>query len=373
MASPSLPTPALSLAQLIDDTQPRYRSGAAARMARIPVATLRTWERRFGVVTPTTAPSGHRFYSAADVHRLSLLKQLSDMGHPIGVTARLDLEQLREVAATHATIQAQTIGQPAKAAASTTEPWTVVLIGPTVAARMQRPAVLRELARPVEVIGPFDTLAQCLAFAPQPSTQTASTSPGDLAPASWRHAGLVLLETPTLRDELVDELRQVAAAWQAEQTALLCGYAMPSARDAAIRAGFSIERGPMNDDTLAEWLRLLYDLSAAARPAKVLAPPPHPWAAWGPPGPPTPRRFNDIALADFAAISSTVACECPRHVSELLIQLTAFEAYSADCASQSTDDADLHRYLQRATAAARAILETALERLAEHEGLLLKG
>jgi hypothetical protein len=59
-------------------------------------------------------------------------------------------------------------------------------------------------------------------------------------------------------------------------------------------------------------------------------------------------------------------------VSELLLQLTAFEAYSAQCASQSTFEAELHRYLQRSAASARAILEVALERIALHEGLVLK-
>jgi DNA-binding transcriptional MerR regulator len=365
--------PTASKGDLIDDTEPRYRSGTAARMARVPVATLRTWERRFQVVTPTAAPSGHRYYSAADVQRLSLIKQLSDMGHPIGVTAKLDLEQLHEVASTHASIQGKTIAPANPRATAPVEPWPVVLIGPTVATRLHRTAVLGLLGRSVEVIGRFESLAESLAFAPRPSTKAASNSPGHPPTQDSQHnAGLLLLELPALRVEQVAELQQVAAAWHTEHTALLCGYAMPSARDAAIRAGFSIERGPMSDDKLAEWLHMLNDLAAAASAAKAQTPPPDSLAVWAQPGPPTPRRFDDLTLADFAALSSTMACECPRHVSELLIQLTAFEAYSADCASQSTVDAELHLYLQRASAAARAILETALERLAEHEGLALK-
>lgn len=30
----------------------RYRSGEAARLARMPAATLRIWERRYAVVSP---------------------------------------------------------------------------------------------------------------------------------------------------------------------------------------------------------------------------------------------------------------------------------------------------------------------------------
>src|SRR3990167_8686998 len=67
---------------------PRYRSGAVARMGRIPVATLRIWERRYQVVGPTLTASGHRLYSGADVERLLLIKQLVDRGHAIGSPAR---------------------------------------------------------------------------------------------------------------------------------------------------------------------------------------------------------------------------------------------------------------------------------------------
>ena len=46
-------------------------------------------------------------------------------------------------------------------------------------------------------------------------------------------------------------------------------------------------------------------------------------------------------LADIAGLSSTVACECPRHVAELLMQLSHFEAYSAECVARSPEDAAL--------------------------------
>jgi hypothetical protein len=86
---------------------------------------------------------------------------------------------------------------------------------------------------------------------------------------------------------------------------------------------------------------------------------------------PPPRRWDDAALADFAGLSSTIACECPRHVAELLMQLSHFEAYSAECRHRSPADAELHAYLQQVAASARARFETALEHVALHEGLIL--
>ena len=51
-------------ADTIDEA--RYRSGAVARMVRMPVATLRIWERRYQVSAPALTPTGQRLYSAAD-------------------------------------------------------------------------------------------------------------------------------------------------------------------------------------------------------------------------------------------------------------------------------------------------------------------
>lgn len=73
----------------------RYRSGEAARLARMPAATLRIWERRYAVVSPPKTASGHRLYSDDDLRRLRLIKTLVDQGHSIGTIAGLDWEALK--------------------------------------------------------------------------------------------------------------------------------------------------------------------------------------------------------------------------------------------------------------------------------------
>ena len=47
-----------------------YSIGAVARMVRVPPATLRTWEERYGTVRPARSAGGHRLYSRNDVERL---------------------------------------------------------------------------------------------------------------------------------------------------------------------------------------------------------------------------------------------------------------------------------------------------------------
>lgn len=86
---------------------------------------------------------------------------------------------------------------------------------------------------------------------------------------------------------------------------------------------------------------------------------------------PTERRFTKAQLARLREIESKVECECPNHLSELLLSLSAFEDYSAACESRSADDAKIHSLLHRSTAAARRIVEDALVELLRHENIVL--
>jgi hypothetical protein len=85
----------------------------------------------------------------------------------------------------------------------------------------------------------------------------------------------------------------------------------------------------------------------------------------------TPRRFDEDALVTLTAASDRLSCECPRHLSDLLMMIGSFERYSVQCASRNPEDADLHALLAKASGQARVILEDAMERLAIAEGLPL--
>ena len=68
--------------------------GALARATRIPVPTLRTWERRYGSPQPTRKPSGHRLYPVSLVVHLQKVALLLDRGHRPGEILPLAPEQL---------------------------------------------------------------------------------------------------------------------------------------------------------------------------------------------------------------------------------------------------------------------------------------
>lgn len=323
------------------DDEPRHRSGAVARMVRMPVATLRVWERRYQLSRPTLTPSGQRLYAAADVRRIALLKQLTDLGHAIGSLASLDMSQLQEVAATHAHAVTGTLAARAQPAL---RPWRVAVVGEPLAQRLMRPGVRRRLAGALQLLGPFHSARQ--------ADEACAAEPPDL----------LLVHEASLPPNWLDDLRAAAPRLRAVRTAAVYRFATEAVCERLAAAGIGLLREPLADAALGQWLETL--AGAVPRPAL-------PAAATDIPT--TPRRWDDAALADIAGLSSTIACECPRHVAELLMQLTHFERYSAQCSSRSPVDAQLHDYLGRVAAGARSLFEEALERVAVHEGLLLPG
>ena len=326
---------------------PFHRSGAVARMLRMPVATLRVWERRYGLTKRALSASGQRLYSADDVRRLALLKQLTDLGHAIGSLAALDMPQLQRVASTHAHALAAT-QKGARAEAARLPPvraWRLAVIGAALGTRLQRPALLRRLGRPVVLLGPFDDAAQAAAALQAPDVDA------------------VLVHEPQLQAGWLESIDAAAPSLAGLPKAVLYGFAAEPVCEALATAGTALLREPQPDAVLAQWLHALFMATTAPQPAAgsaALATEPVP-----------PRRWDDAALADFAGLSSTIACECPRHVAELLMQLSHFEAYSAECEHRSAADAEIHAYLKQVAAASRARFEAALEHVALHEGLML--
>ncbi|CAN5347846.1 cobalamin-dependent protein [soil metagenome] len=66
-----------------------YRIKSASALTGISSATLRAWERRYGVVTPERSASGYRAYSDADLERLRRVKTLVEQGYKVSEAVEL--------------------------------------------------------------------------------------------------------------------------------------------------------------------------------------------------------------------------------------------------------------------------------------------
>jgi DNA-binding transcriptional MerR regulator len=330
-----------------------YRSGAVARMVHMPVATLRIWERRYQAVAPSTSPTGHRLYTAADVERVAVLRQLTENGHAIGSIASLAMDQLREVARTHAEggAGASQSAQGAREAHAAAPRWVVV--GAALARRLLRPTTRQGGAQAPHVVAVFETLAD--------ATRSATGLKADRL--IWQAPGLKVGDLP--------ELLAAQAAWGAGAVGLVYAFAGAAARRAFAVAGVQSLLEPRDDEALGAWLSGL-DGPMPSRSSPARQHPAPVDAVWLAAGAIAPRRFDDATLTDLAGLPPTMACECPRHVAELLMQLSNFETYSADCSNLSPADAELHGYLHRVAATARTLFESALERVAAHENLSVR-
>ena len=321
-------------------SEPRYRSGAVARMAGIPVSTLRIWERRYQVAAPPLTPSGHRLYAAHDVHRLALIKRLVGLGHAIGTLARLGLPELEQLAASRAATLAPA---PPSAQRRAGRRWSFVVVGSGLAQRMAPGR-----SRPSALAAGLDRVAAC----------------ADLAQAEASVDGvsaeLLLVQLATLHTESADRVLALARRIGAQRVIVLYRFGPERAVQALQAAGAEARREPVPDAELVAMWALAPRAEPAIFATAVQAAEPAP-----------PRRFSDAALAEIAARSTAVACECPRHVAELVGQLASFEIYSAECLNRNADDASLHADLNRVAATARALFESALERVALAEGFEL--
>jgi hypothetical protein len=315
---------------------PRYRSGVVARMVGIPVSTLRIWERRYQVVGPTLTASGHRLYSGADVERLMLIKQLVDLGHAIGSLARLPTPELLNTADARAALAATPPPAPRPRA---------VLLGLGLPRRLG--------AQGLQRVATWADLASAEA-------SLAAEPP----PADSLQADLLVAELATLQPESVTRLLALAARLGVRRGLVVYGFGSETAAQGLRQQGWRLSRAPLAD---AELRTQVAEAAAALDAQEGTAPADLPLRLANLPVP--PRRFDDAALQQLTAASTTVACECPRHVAELVMQLASFETYSAECVQRSPDDAALHGHLQQVAGLARAMFESALLRVAEAESL----
>src|SRR3954452_10137804 len=74
--------------------QPLLRIGELSRRTGVGVDTLRAWERRYGLLSPTRSPGGFRLYGADDQDRVELMKAQIDSGVSAAEAARLAASRL---------------------------------------------------------------------------------------------------------------------------------------------------------------------------------------------------------------------------------------------------------------------------------------
>jgi len=319
-------------------TDGNYRSGEAAKLAQMPVTRLRLWERRYEVVGPAKRASGQRRYSNDDVQRLILIDSLVKRGHAIGAIARLEREQLEFLAAGSTPTPKSHTEAPTE-----TSDIRLTLVGERLGRRLAD--------------GSIDVVLYGITAV---TSYTEMAMARECGVAAGEDINILLLWMPSLHQDDAAEALALADAYGAKAIAVVYGFGKGSAVESLRLAGVRLYREP---DSRSELGQILADLCRAAR-AQQMPLVPSESALWSR----APRRYGDEELEVIAARSSTIACECPRHLAELVSQLSTFEAYSDQCTSRSPRDEALHRFLGDTANRARALIESALAHVIHEEG-----
>ena len=326
---------------MADKAAGRHRTlgiGAVARLTGLTDHTIRVWERRYNAVVAGRASNGRRTYKSEDVEKLKLLKLLTDQGLSIGRIAAESTEQL--------------------------------------AARAQE---LRSLAANAADIGDvrvgiLGELLPALIKAEESGAETLSIVVSDsledrfLADLEQQSIDVLVVELPVIGVDTAARIERLKAASGTDR--VVCIYSFAQSSDAAeLREdGVVLLRAPVTPD---EAIQAVIRAAGERREHSPISIP-----DIGAPDEPksTSQDNTSVPLVTRAPLSSvtssTIECECPQHLAELVGALSAFEIYSANCASRNKDDAALHRFLHRRTAHARSLVEAALERVAREEGLI---
>jgi hypothetical protein len=288
------------------------------------------WERRYAVVEPLRSASGNRLYSREDISRLAMIKRLVDEGNAIGTIAQLSPEQLRE---------RLDLGLDASPANSESPDCRVAIFGDVL---------------PAHLTG---------ADAPGLNLVVVERDPKAFFRQAAKHRpDVIVLEFPTVQTETIMDVFSFLARSGASRAVVIYGFGRRADLARLECDRVRIMKAPVG---LSE-IRLACTSPGVNRS--------RPASAFSAPQPSEPdiipaRRFDRDEMLRLAEASTTVHCECPKHLVDLLFSLHAFESYSTECIDRSPEDAALHAYLHLMTAQARSRIEEALARLVEVEGL----
>jgi len=348
-----------------------FKIGAVSELTSIPVTTLRDWEIRYKALVPQKTKGRHRMYRQSDIDRAQLFKRLTSLGQSISNVAHLQNTELEDLLARCHTAKADMAGvlpphdQPLNAqedsqtlkenpnlkADSPTLP--VVVIGLGLARRLESPKFTKNLQiASLRMIHVYMDIASAL------------LGVDALRSKEEKQSGLIIINQDQIHEQSVAELISLAHKYSRHQLLVLYQYAPSSCVEALKSKGFMVKREPVTDSDLAQLVQSFLVIESRKNNDETNYPVNLDTLSLI-----TPRKYSKETLDQLSALSTSVFCECPHHVCEILGQLASFEKYSHECLSNSSEDADMHSYLSSVSGSARILFEQALEKIVAYEGL----
>jgi len=321
--------------------EPKYRIGAVSQLTGIAVATLRVWQSRYAVVEPVKNMGGQRLYSDLEVTKLKMLKSLCHLGHSIGSLSKMTIDQLQDLLKGE---KFQLI--PSSVHSTPSQPQRLCRVGLGLSAKLD--SIKFNLSVNVQNLewGPvYSDLKEAL---DDPQGLLVQFQPQ-----------VLLIKLDTLQTQGLERLERLQAKLPRTSIGVIYSYAQASSLQSLISLGLQVKREPISNVELSTWILSLFKIkSQAPTPIEVTQ---HAQAP----------KFDAQSLAYLASISSSIKCECPKHLAELITQINAFAQYSKECLSQNSQDELLHSHLLNVAQSSRTLFENALQKILDHEKITL--
>ncbi|MDZ7670283.1 MAG: MerR family transcriptional regulator [Gammaproteobacteria bacterium] len=298
--------------------------GAVTQLTGISGHTLRKWESRYAAVAPARTESGRRLYTQQQVRKLIRLRDLIRQGYQIGQLSAMS----------EAELEALTDEQPPLEVGID----RVIVVGEVLAA----------------------------VLAPQLPGDDATLIPE--AGGAWlvdpqvtaeRGKQALVIELPTVTEAALGSLARLRKHIFA-RVIVVYGFASRKTLSRLADAGVLCLKAPVDATEVLRNLSMA-DQSEGATSIEALNRRHIP-----------ARRFSSQAIASLAALSPELQCECPHHIAQLVLDISAFEQYSLECEQSDPQERALHARLRSIAAHARALFEEAMANVAAHEGLQLE-
>lgn len=312
------------------ETRPLYGIGTVARLTGLKPDTLRVWERRYGLGASHKSATGRRQYTQSDLEHLQLIAALVASGSRIGEIATNERKTLEMLVRNQ--------GRSGRVPVPERKP-LAVFVG-------------RQLC------DWLDGHQGCIAGV---DARLARVALADFAADNHSIAEEVdtlVVECPNLASTNVNRLQAVAEHFKARKVIISYQFGNDRWLAELESRGHATTSFPPDPAYLAfEITRSVAEKAVSAGEGNL-----------GDLVSAKPREFSDTELSAARQLKSTLECECPRHISDLITALVNFEAYSSSCSVDNWHDAAVHSCIYAYTGQARHLMEKALQAVLEERG-----
>ena len=294
---------------------------------------MRIWERRYKVVEPYRSDNADRLYHRDDINRLTLLKMLVDRGHTIGSIVKFNNDELTERLEVHDHGKSFNINDSNGSSIS------VVVVGSVLPLQIEHSDI--------------DDSSFCFSGLYKNKNEFEEKHVN-------KTTDILVLEYPTIQEDQIDDIHGLFKSSGAKKLILIYGFSNSAAKRFLKDTDYVFIHAPITIDHLhAEIKHQIEEENLYKDNMDNLEL-----------GNEAPKRtYSNKHLIQLASASSTIKCECPQHLSAMIIKLVQFEVYSSECENRSKKDAELHKMLGNMTGHARFIMEQALTKVVEAEGI----